>query len=543
MASEELYDELVDEYQECKTYKETYVEPRWKDIVTLVTPKYGVFAQDIKWADARFDSIGTECSVLLGDGMFGNLCPSSSLWFRYQLATQNKKNKKFDKNLEELTEYMLDVFNRSTFYDVGPEFMQIGNTLTPCMDVREDKADGRIICSIDHPRSTYFKVNSRGKVETVYVRRYFTAEQAAEEYGEENLDDDIKQALKDGSSTEYEFIECTRKRADAKPGSKLASEWAFGEYAFRIGDGKKRFLRESGAKEFPKIVWRWSTRGNEPYAYTPIDDAMPDIRTCNQMVRTFLIAQQKSADPAKFFPKEGRNWSTNPGSRGYYTDPNRKPYTFDDAAGYRADIEMFNMFRERVKQAMKVNHFLMLLQLDQNDMTAREVVERKREGMSVTSSTIGRCETEALDRIHRRFLQIEADAGRLNFLPPELAGAGIKVEYLGPIAQQQKQVYMEQGILGAIDTSIPVFKLWPSSLDKIKSQLLIDHIWEANGAPAESIRDDKEWLKIQEDKAQQAAQAQQAALQQQTASNIDPNVKPEEGSPAQAMVGGTSGRR
>ena len=78
MATKSLYKEITDEYVAAKAYRERYVEPRWKETVQLVVPKYGFFGTDPVWADARYDTIGSECSALLGDGMFGNLSPANS---------------------------------------------------------------------------------------------------------------------------------------------------------------------------------------------------------------------------------------------------------------------------------------------------------------------------------------------------------------------------------------------------------------------------------------------------------------------------------
>jgi len=549
MPTKTLHKEITDEYTAVKAYREKYVEPRWKETVELVVPKYGVFGPDPEWADARYDTIGSECSALLGDGMFGNLSPANSPWFRYQFErAELNEGKDSAGYLEDLTEHMMQVFNRSTYYDVGPEFLQIGNSIaTGTMDIREQKGEARIICSIEHPRSAYCKVDVTGKVTTVYIRKYWTAEQAAEEVGENNLDEPLRKALAENNVEEYEFIECVRPREKWNPKSLLAKEWQYGEYIFRIGDTRETFLSEGGFKEFPKPVWRWSVRGNEPYGWGLVDDVMPDIRTCNQMVKTMLLAAHRTADPATWLPDEGRSWSTNPGAKNYYRDPNRKPFTIDVGSGFRFDGELLEMFQGRVRKALKVDHFLMLM-LQEQEMTAREVVERKREGLTVVSATVGKFETEALDRVHQRFLQIEADGKRLpgyregESVPDELLGQAIKVEYLGPIPQQQKLIMLEHGIISALESSLPIFKLWPQTLDKVKPQILIDRIWRANAATEEALHNNTEWTALQELKAKQAEEARQAAIRAQVAGRVDPDKAPAPGSPAESMIGETVGR-
>lgn len=538
----ELYDELEEDYELAVSYRQKNVEPRWKDVVTLAVPKYGVCGSQTPWSDARYDSMATECSALMADGMFGNLCPSNANWFRYQFENaEANKDKAGAGLLEKITEHMMNVFNRSTFYDVGPEYLQIGNSIaTATMDIREDKETSRIICSIEHPRAVYCKVNARNEVVETYIVRYLTVDQIEDEFGEEALTDAMKASLSSSpSSTEYEVIEVCKRREDAKLDSPLAMEWKYAEYTFIPGDPRKRIILESGARELPKIVWRWSLRGNEPYGWGPVNDVMPDIRTANQMVKTMLRVKNIQADPALWFPMEGRTWSSDPGSKNYYRDPNRRMFK-DEIAGYQFDWEALQLMQQRIRKGMKVDHFLMLMQLEEN-MTAREVVERKREGLSVVAATVGAFETMGLDRVHSRFLQIEIDAKRCpgfrpgETIPPELLTQGLKIEYLGPISQQQKQVAVEQGIMSAMESSVPVFKLWNSTLLKINPEILIDKIWTANGAPVEAVKSDDEYQKALAAAQQAQQEAQRQALEAEMAKKVNPQVAPEQGSMQQAM--------
>lgn len=539
----ELYDELTEDYDLAKTYREKLVEPRWKDVVTLVVPKYGVCGSQTAWGDARFDSMATECSALLADGMFGNLCPSNMAWFRYQFEKDElNKDKTGAGILEQMTEHMITVFNRSTFYDVGPEYLQIGNSLaTSAMDIREDKETESIICAIEHPRAVYCKVNARNEIVETYVVRYLTVDQIEDEFGEEALTDAMKASTSSApSSAEYEVIEVCKRRTTSKPGSKLAREWKYGEYTFIPSDPRKRIILESGAKELPKIVWRWGLRGNEPYGWGPVNDCMPDIRTCNQMVKTMLAVKNKQADPAKWVPQEGRAWSSDPGVTNYYRDPNRRMFK-DEIQGYNFDYEALGMMQQRIRKALKVDHFLMLMNLEAT-MTAREVMERKREGLSVVAATVGAFETMALDRIHARMMQIEAAAHRLpgfrpgDQLPTEFLAEALRVEYLGPISQQQKQVAVEQGIMSALESSVAVFKLWNTTLAKITPDILIDKIWTANGAPSEALKTKQEYEKTLAQAAQAAQQQQQMQMQMEMAKKANPQVAPQQGSMQQQAM-------
>lgn len=537
----ERYDALLKEYTQAKAYKDKYITPKDEEVVNLVLPEYGEFGSDPDWEDMRYDSIGTECLVQLADGMYGNLTPSSKMWFRYQFEDDSlSKSSAGGGYLEELTQHMVGVFNRSTYYDAGPEFLQIGAAFGPsCLDVHEDKTDEVIVCRNENPRAVFIVENSRGQVRTIFVRRFYHPSQAVEEFGRGALAPEVVRLYDQGNDdAEFEFVESVRRNVNADPTKpKEARYWPFIEEVFMLGDSQKSILRTTYARTFSKPTWRWKTRAGNPYGWAGLTNAMPDIRTANQIVRTWLMNLQKAADPATWDPEEGRSWSRDPGARNYYRDPNRRGFS-DQVPSMTPHIEAtLEFIHQRVRQALKVDAFLMLMQIEAQ-MTAREVVERKREGMTVVSATLGKFETEGLDLLHSRFLSIEAAAGRLPELPDELAGKKLKVEYLGPISQMQREIYIEQGIVSALEAAAPVFTLWPETRAKLNPSLLIDRIWAANAAPTDALRTEKQYQDALQKQAEAAAAAEQKLQAAELGKGLDPNKKPQAGSLGSKMMGG-----
>lgn len=537
MAKKSAFKRLTEEYPILKSYRETYVEPRMKEIVQLVFPRYATFGPDPEWKDSRYDTIGTESATLRSKGFFSNCSPSAAPWFRYQFADPDKnKDKGRLKLLERLNEHMIAAFNRSTYYIVGPEWFQVACGFASSLDIREDKDSETIICTVDHPRSVYLKVNARNDVIGVYTRRFLTIDQIAEEFGEENLDADLRSILSQSSMQTYEFVDACVFRPEWKPNSPFNTDWKWGEYTFRPDARAEKFYYEGGAREFPKAVLREGIRGHDPYPYTPLDDAMPDIRTCNKMAYQMLEVKDKQANPATWYPREQPSWSTDAGSKHYYNDPNRW-IRKDEIGSYSFDDKAHEFFHIRVRKALSVDEFLMLMQIE-TQMTAREVVERKREGMSVTSADLGGA-LRALDAVHARFLQIEREARRLDEFAELFDGSEIKVEYMGLLAQQQKQVYMESGIVGALQTEAAIFTLWPMEKFRIKPQVLTEDIWRANAAPEDALASDEEYGMAVQAFQQAQIQQQQAAIAAAVAQKADPMKKPEQGSPAESMMGQT----
>lgn len=536
-----LFERLLQEYSQAKNYREKKIEARWQENVGLVWPRFAEYGNDTTWSDERYDSTATEAVSLLGDAMFGNMCGPSSNWFKYEFADPAvAKDKEWLRKAERLTERMVDVFRRSTFYDVAAEWLQTCAALANAtMDIQEDMAEARIVCRVDQPRGIYLATNSLGRVDTIYQRVWMTVDQAVDKWGEEKLDPGLRRAYSQTPSSEvYEFLNVIKRRKDGDPAAMIAARMPVASYWLRLGDPRRVIIEESGYRVFPKPTWRWSTRGADPYGWGPTDDNMPDIRSLNSMAKSYMLAGQKAADPPAFLPEEGRRHNLDPGARNYTADPNRKAYYMETSSGFRFNDKLFDQMRDRVRQGYKVNHFLMLIQRQQGEMTAREVLERKKEMVTVTGSVVGKAETEGFDATHQRMLQIEIDAGRLqDIFPPETPIPSMRVTYLGPLSQLQREVQAQEGIIGAVEMAVPIIQLFPQTVHKIKPAILMDKILRSKQFPEDAIASDKEYAEKLAELAKQAEVARANVLKEQLAKGTDPNVEPQPGSPAAALVG------
>jgi hypothetical protein len=163
---------------------------------------------------------------------------------------------------------------------------------------------------------------------------------------------------------------------------------------------------------------------------------------------------------------------------------------------------------------------MMLDELSDKTMTAREVLERNQEKMAILGPVVQRMQFEFLGRIIERVYNI---LDRAHAFPepedPELAqmlqGEEIKIEYISPLAQAQKMsglVNIEQAVafagqLAQFDQNI---------LKKINWSEALNQYFALVGAPAAIKRSDDEYNEMVQ--AEQQAQAQ--AMQEQQAMNM-----------------------
>ena len=479
-------------------------EERWKNALEHVLPLRTQFMGKY-FEDKRFDTTATRNVHKLADGMFGSNCPQAINWFKYRFVDDAlNDDKEAITWLQDAERVSYDAINRSNFYDTLPILIRNGIAFeTTAFAVSEDLASKRIVCNTLPVDEIYFQVTAQNEVYRIFRKFTLSAEQGEIEYGKNALHSQVKNALDLNTDYSFEVVHIVERRYDIDE-EKLDSKnmpWR----SITIDRTNSFLIKDGGIKIQQPFIWRFEVRGNSPYGYGPTSDAFPDIYTANAMVSDIMGASQKALDPPLFQPEE-TDWTLEAGANNYYKDPGRQAYTIRPYIDMPINLELLNDVREAIKASYKAEYFMPLMQLADKNMTAREVFERKSERVTATGSIQGRFTGEVITPFLARVFQIETDAGRIPPMPEGLEGKQIKVDFLSPLAQEQKEVANAQGILASLDTVMPIFQLWPQTTDKIIPEELVDKIFDSTGMPEKAIRSDKDYNDIQEAKSQNAAQ-------------------------------------
>jgi len=244
-----------------------------------------------------------------------------------------------------------------------------------------------------------------------------------------------------------------------------------------------------------------------------------DIKQLNEMSKTLLAAGQRHSDPPMFVPAEMRNeFDRRAGSLNYYQDPNRIPFALTERSNFPIGQEREEMKQRIVREAFKVDFFLMLQQAER-EMTATEIIEKQNEKVAILGAVIGRFQTEALNPIIDIVFDISSRAGRMPEVPDEVVelfgGAKIDVDYTGPLAQAQKRLRV-QGTQAALQSALVYAQFDQTILDRFKFDTVAKDIAEAYGMRQEAIRTDAEVKKLQMERQKlQMAQMQLDAQESQ----------------------------
>lgn len=274
------------------------------------------------------------------------------------------------------------------------------------------------------PIGTYYIAeNYKGMVDTFYRELQYTADQAADEYGEENLPEEIKSKVgrAEGVTEKFCFIHAVepRKEGGRKRGRK--SEKPF--VSVVVYEKTKKIVKEDGFDSFPYAVVRFMKFRSNPWGWGPASTVLGDARQLNKLNELADVATEISVfPPVEAHPDmEG---SIDMGALGI----NYKPpgYTGDairqlpiqnrlDQANVRLDQK-----EKKIQDAFFVNLFLMLNNQAQmpGDITAFQANEMLGERAAQFSPVYGRLISEGGDIIMRRNFESLLAAGKF-INPPQ----------------------------------------------------------------------------------------------------------------------------
>ena len=159
---------------------------------------------------------------------------------------------------------------------------------------------------------------------------------------------------------------------------------------------------------------------------------------------------------------------------------------------------------------------------------------------ALLGAVVGRLNGDFFDNVIDRVFNIETLAGRMPDVPDiiyEMGETDIDVEYLGPLAQAQKQLVKTQGILKGLQMITPFFEVYPEMRDRIDPDVTVDEILESVNFPQNAIIRKEDADKARAARAQLIQQQQQMEMMAAAADRVPALSKaPEEGSPMQRLA-------
>ncbi len=415
------------------------------------------------------DSTGTIAARTCASGMLAGIVSPSRPWFKAKLQgfTNSDTSNPVSLWLAEVEKRMLRVFAESNFYDsVGTLFMDLVVFGTAPMIVYEDFDD--VIRCFNPCAGEYFVGSSPRLHINQFFREFtYTADQLAEEFGEENLSTNARNLLRQPGGGQRQIVVCHAIRPNR---GEMPARFSECEYYWEKGqpkgsDGNDLFLRKRGFFEPPFVCPRWDTTGNDSYGRSPGMDALGDIKQLQQETKRKAQALDKMVNPPLVGDVQLKNQPATqiPGGITYVAGANNvglKPL-FQVMPPVQEIMLDIQEIQQRIRTIFFNDLWLMISQL-QTVRSATEIDARREEKLIMLGPVLERFHNEALDPLINRTFNIMLRGGLLPEAPEEIQGSVLQIQYTSMLATAQnaaatasiERLFAQAGSLVAVQPDV-----------------------------------------------------------------------------------------
>lgn len=460
------------------------------------------------------DSVGADAVRILAAALKEGAMSPNGRWFSLSIQSADDEEKRW---LDAAADILFENIHASNFDAVAYDCMlDIAVAGWFALFIDEGKDGGLHFTQWSGSEVYCEETVPAAGIDTLYRVFTLTAEQAFEEYGD-RLSEKSKMHAKQNPSTPIEFVHAIFPRA-GKPGS-FALNMPIA--SFHVERDGKHEVRESGFQEMPVITPRWMQIPKSCYAIGPVSDALPNLKTLNEIHRFGLQAADVAI--AGMWIAEDDS-VLNP--RTVKIGP-RKIVVANSVNSMKAlqtgaQFQVQQWYVEDLRA--EIRRTLMADQLSPQQgpqMTATEVHVRVELIRQLLGPSYGRMQAEFLSRMIARSFGLAWRAGVFAPPPQSLADKFFSVKYQSPLARAQKL-----GDVSAMDRYETALMSEMQVVDDIGDHYdwdkAVRHRSELLGVPKSVMRSEADVLRLRSERdAAQAQEARQADVAEAAAAGDD----------------------
>ena len=511
----------------------TTIEEAWWKVDTYVSPYRIAGDKSQYYSEHQYQSIHREhhdstavySAKTLKSHIHGMLVSPATKWFgmrhREDALNENSEAKIW---LEDTEDRVYQALLQSKFNIMSAEFLYDMVTYGIGFGCEESGDDGMLDFTTVPVRDAFFELDHKSELKIFYRRYMWTPLQIKSKFGDD-CPEDIKEKCQSAASVDekIEIIYCVYERKKYKDESDgvMPKNRKYGKKYVRRSD-MSMIGDEGGFYEMPFFYALWDSTSGSKFGNSPAMTCMADIERLNVIVK----AEREQAGMAVAPPilTEDRNviGDINLKKRGV-TVVRRIDKIREFITGARFDVSdnTIQGLRASIERAFLMDS----LQLkDSPAMTATEVQARYDLMMRSISHTLGSLQSNFLDKVISRTVNIEYRADRLADIPDVMSESegDIDISYTGPMARAQKSDDVMstrqwiQGDLPAIaemqtNAGMPVTILDLPDFDKIGRD-----IGDLAGVPAKYMNSEEE-IKAIRDAREEKEKAMEEMMKMQQA--------------------------
>ena len=329
----------------------------------------------------------------------------------------------------------------------------------------------------------YLRENHQGIVDGFFRVLKLTANQVYQKWGEDKFPEALRPALLSNAQNFYIFIQrvCPNTGYDKERLDYMGKPYI----STYISVEGKCIMQEGGYTSMPGAFTRYEQGPGEIYGRSPAMMILPALKTLNAEKRVFLKQGHRAGDPVLLSSDDGiMDFSLRPGAMNKGgVNADGKPLVHVLPTGeIQITKEMMQEEKALINDAFLVTLFQILTESPQ--MTATEVIERTNEKGILLAPTVGRQQSEYLGPSIDRELDVLAEQGLLEPMPPRLkeAQGEYQVIYTSPMSRAMR-AQEAAGFMRTVDYAANIVNITqdPSYLDVFDFDTALPQVADING--------------------------------------------------------------
>lgn len=399
-----------------------FVAPSDSQIMRWATPNERIIDGNL------YDVTAIQANNVLAAGQLAYLTPINEVWFNYSPRGVMDGDEDAVKWYATCSQIAREVLAQSNFYQTVHEvFLARGWAGTAAM-LCEMNEDNRLWFKYLDPGWFYISENARDVVDCVSREIVLTHREALQLFGEENLPQVAKEAVKQNKPTsldnKLDYVQLIFKRPDEWRSKSEKGEYAddgankpYADVYFCKDSGE--VCRDGGYDEFPVFVTRWKRMRGEEYGISPAMEVLPEIRELNYARANSAMIAELAAKGRYLVPDnlDGQvDWS--PGGQTVFDSnrPDSKPVNWGPSGNQAMSLlEEIRDMRAVVNAAFLTDKFQVFTDSTKR-MTAYESMQLADEKLSLFHPAFASFIDEFLNPLHARIFSLLLRKGL--FPPP-----------------------------------------------------------------------------------------------------------------------------
>lgn len=524
---------LLARHEAGKSCRQGVFDSLWQELSWFLQPrKTQIQSKHTPYADQNFylfNTTAVDANLALASGQLQYVTPASELWMKFeypeQARAQNDGETPDDAAqwYQQVTEIVARELARSNFYTEIHEFyLDRGAFGTCALHVEKGKRQSLNFQNL-MIGSYWIDEDEEGYVDTVYREFKMTARQAVQKFGEDNVGEAIRKAVKEPQTMDqkFTFVHAVYPRRDDERDYRKRDPKNKAVASCYISVEDKKIVEEGGYDEMPTMVSRYLTWGEEVYGYCPAIDALPTIRQVNFIEKQMDALAETAAFPRMLIPSNLAD-SVDLRAAGVTifdeNNPQAMPKEWMTAGRYDIGKERIETKDEAIKRFFHVDLFRMFSGLER-DITAYQAMQMAAEKLVLFSPTFARLTTDTLSPLLQRVFSILYRDGYFPEAPESVFAQsrdGLGMELVLPQVVYTSKVALaikaleNRAFVEFMGIVAPAATIDPSIMDNIDLDKAARQIARNSGLPASVMRPADAVAQMREARAQ--AQAQQQAI-------------------------------